>query len=253
MVRLILISDTHSLHNKMAYDVRDFIDSTKENILCHSGDCSNIGNQEQLVTFIEWFKRIKGFNKKLFIGGNHDFAFEKINYPHHVNDFKEIKNALNSLNGTDTIYLEDSEYIFKSEKLNESIKFYGSPWQPNFHNWAFNLMRSGNDLMEKWDLIPSYTDILITHGPPYGIRDYVQHKIFDNNVGCELLLERVLKIKPLLHVFGHIHEGYGGIDRDGIAFINASICNGRYEPINKPIVVEIYKEKNKLKLNYVNT
>jgi len=47
----------------------------------------------------------------------------------------------------------------------EGIKIYGSPWQPSYHDWAFNLER-GEAIRKKWDLIPGDTDVLITHGPP---------------------------------------------------------------------------------------
>lgn len=53
-----------------------------------------------------------------------------------------------------------------------------------------------------WSMIPENTDILVTHGPPYGILDT---NIQNQHTGCPHLLQRVLAIKPRLHVFGHIH------------------------------------------------
>lgn len=85
----------------------------------------------------------------------------------------------------------------------EGLRIYGSPWQPEYGNWAFNLDR-GAPLKAKWDLIPEGVDILITHGPPKGFGGQTR----EGDVGCDDLLEAVNRVKPLIHVFGHIHEGY---------------------------------------------
>jgi len=87
----------------------------------------------------------------------------------------------------------------------EGVKFYGSPWQPRFFDWAFNLDR-GEEIKKKWDLIPMDTDVLITHGPPYGILDLTHE---GEKVGCEELMKAVLRVQPKIHIFGHIHEAYG--------------------------------------------
>jgi hypothetical protein len=126
-------------------------------------------------------------------------------------------------------YLEDSGIEIAG------VKFWGSPWQPEFYDWAFNLPR-GQALADKWALIPDDIDVLITHGPPLGILDQV---ITGDHVGCADLLEAVQLIKPKVHIFGHIHEGYGRIEQNGTVFINASVCTARYRPINPPIVVEV--------------
>jgi Icc-related predicted phosphoesterase len=78
--------------------------------------------------------------------------------------------------------------------------------------------------------------VLLTHGPPAGILDTT---LGGQQVGCADLREAVLKIRPKLHVFGHIHEAYGIQEQDGIRFINASSCNLRYQPVQPPIVVEV--------------
>ena len=118
------------------------------------------------------------------------------------------------------------------------LKIYGSPWTPEFGNWAF--MKNRWNMPYVWEKIPDEIDILITHGPPNGVLDVVQS--FDksiSNVGCSYLREMVFKIKPKIHAFGHIHEGYGERYIDGIRFINASICQRDYRPLNNPIVVDI--------------
>ena len=114
----------------------------------------------------------------------------------------------------------------------ENIKFYGSPWQPEFYNWAFNLAR-GKVIREKWDLIPEDTDVLITHGPPLGHGDITLGGEF---VGCKDLLEVIEKIRPKYHIFGHIHENPGCTKNEHTTFINASTCTLSYNPTNAPIV-----------------
>jgi len=115
---------------------------------------------------------------------------------------------------------------------------WGSPWQPYFHNWAFNLQR-GPEIKEKWDLIPNNVDILMTHGPPEGHGAYTFDAI---DAGCADLLDTVKnRVKPLVHVFGHIHEGYGVTSDRTTMFINGSICTFAYQAINKPIVFDLIR------------
>ncbi|MCL7421771.1 MAG: hypothetical protein M8364_12785 [Methylobacter sp.] len=127
------------------------------------------------------------------------------------------------------IYLEDSGIEI------DGVKFWGSPWQPFFCNWAFNLPR-GPKLAAVWAKIPEDIDVLITHTPPYGILD----KIDDGeSVGCEDLSEALKRVKPKIHVFGHIHESYGVLEQDGTIYVNASLNNGYYHLVNAPIVVDL--------------
>ena len=93
----------------------------------------------------------------------------------------------------------------------------------------------GKRIRGKWDLIPEGTDILITHGPPYGIGDLTAR---GDKAGCQNLLEVVEKLKPDLHIFGHIHEGFGVSYNGKTTFINASSCDQLYQPVNPPVVYE---------------
>ena len=114
------------------------------------------------------------------------------------------------------------------------VHFYGSPWQPWFCDWAFNLER-GEALGQVWARIPETTDVLVTHGPPLG---YLDRTRSGEQVGCADLLERVKEVKPSLHLYGHIHEGYGTARSESTLFVNASNCTVRYEPLNPPIVLQ---------------
>lgn len=238
-MRIVCISDTHSLHKIM--------DETnplpKGDILIHAGDCTNVGKQHEVEDFIYWFQNIKGFDTKIFIAGNHDFAFEHKNQVRHKTEYDWIHNLINeeNLSQSDCVYLEDSHFTIESPEFNRPIKFYGSPWQPEFYNWAFNLPRNGWELETKWNDIPNDTDVLITHGPPYGVLDFVRNnrKRGLEFVGCEQLMFRVEHLKPLLHVFGHIHDAYGVSKGKDTLYVNASTCNDRYVPLHAPIVIDL--------------
>lgn len=241
-MRLVCISDTHSRHKNMKYNLSDYVNPKDYNILIHSGDLTMMGYQHEITEFINWFQNLKGFDTKIFIAGNHDFCFEKINQPHHEGEYDWLKNLIfeENLSQSNCIYLEDSEFILTDPEFSRPIKFYGSPWQPEFNNWAFNLPRNGHELESKWNMIPDDTDILITHSPPYGIGDYTMN---NQRVGCELLKIKLEKISPLIHVYGHIHEGYGVSIYDKTIYVNASTCDRKYQPINQPHVIDI-KEYN---------
>jgi Icc-related predicted phosphoesterase len=157
------------------------------------------------------------FKHVLLIAGNHDWVFERYKDAHRV-----LKNI---------IYLEDSGTVI------DGVNFWGSPHQPWFFDWAFNLPRNGAELAHYWSLIPDDTDVLITHGPPYGILDLPFGK--GEPAGCELLLKRVQEVNPLVHVFGHIHGSYGQKQIGKTLFVNACLCNEAYDPVNPPQVIDI--------------
>jgi Icc-related predicted phosphoesterase len=247
-MRIVCISDTHSLQDLMVHPI------PKGDVLIHAGDISNKGGERDVTNFIHWFQNIEGFDTKIFISGNHDFCFEKVNEPHHKGDYDWLHNLMSSenLSQSNVTYLQDDFIIIESTEFSRPIKFYGTPWQPWFYDWAFNLPRLGDELNSKWAFIPEDTDVLITHGPPNGYGDRVNNWRQPNvNVGCELLLNRIIDIKPLVNVFGHIHEGYGVEYNDDTIFVNASICNSKYVPINKPIIIDLQEVYGEIIATYV--
>jgi predicted phosphodiesterase len=222
-----LISDTHTKHQSISEDIPG------GDIIIHSGDFMNSGYVAQdTVDFLYWYKLLP-YTLKVFIAGNHDRMFE--NLPVVTN---EIINSF----GDGCVYLQD-ESIITMQSEHESIyvpergvKIYGSPWQPEFFDWAFNLPRNGDELKNKWNAIPKDTDILITHGPPFGTLDTVNS--YTKHLGCEVLAERVDIIKPKIHVFGHIHGGRGIEQKNGTLFINAAVLNENYKYTNAPITID---------------
>lgn len=141
-------------------------------------------------------------------------------------------------------YLTNCTYL--QDQLIElyGLKIYGTPWQPAFGGWAFNLQR-GQQLLNKWNEIPADIDILISHAPPLGHGDLCRSGA---RVGCVELLSTVQqRVKPKYHIFGHIHEGYGVTSDGKIIFINASTCDVTYSPKNPPIVFDIDLPKGVVK------
>ncbi len=214
-MKIVCLSDTHNCNEQITVPDGD--------ILIHAGDATTIGNVPQIAAFNHWFANLP-HKYKIFIAGNHDWMFETNN--------TFARQMLNK----SIIYLQDSFVEI------EGLKIYGSPWQPRFFDWAFNLNR-GAELAEKWKLIPNDTDILITHGPPNGILDEVPRQYWVENTGCEELRKKVEKIAKFgrlkLHVFGHIHCGYGQTEEFGVKFVNASNCDEEYNPSQLPIVIDL--------------
>ncbi len=214
-MRIVCISDTHNRNEEIVVPNGD--------VLIHSGDATTVGSVEQLRAFNRWFA-VLPHKHKVFVAGNHDWLFEKDN------------DLARRLLDPSIVYLQDS-----SAEI-DGLKIYGSPWQPRFFDWAFNLNR-GYELAEKWSLIPDDIDVLITHGPPNGILDLVPRKGWDENTGCEELRKRVEQIaanvRLKLHVFGHIHCGYGVHDEFGVKFVNASTCDEQYNATQPPIVIDL--------------
>ena len=223
MKRITFISDTHTKHNLTSNDLPG------GDIIIHAGDFMNSGYYwEEVYPFLKWYDDLDNYDTKIFIAGNHDRLFEDRN-----------QEARGLLTGYKTInYLQDETIIVNDTKI------YGSPWQPEFYNWAFNLPRNGEDLREKWFNIPNSTDILITHGPPFGHLDVTPYG--NLNVGCELLRVRLDSLKPKIHVFGHVHSGYGYKFHEGTHFINAAVLSERYQYTNKPVTIDWNPETNEV-------
>lgn len=213
MTRIVAISDTH---NKLSQ-----VNIPSCDILIISGDMTMMGEIAEIQKFNSDVGKLKknGIKSVVCIAGNHDWLFQL------------QENKARKLIPNVDHYLQDQAICIKG------LNIYGAPWQPEFCNWAFNVPR-GKKLREKWDLIPDNLDILVTHGPPYNILDYVPYR-GGGNVGCQDLLETVIEKRPRYHIFGHVHCGYGEHFFNGIHFINASTCNEQYLPINPPIVLDI--------------
>ncbi len=219
-VRITTISDTHTKH----MELNGYLPGG--DILIHAGDISNRGSNVDINEFCEWFESVDNYNTKIFIAGNHDFGFQI-----RAEEISQIINSYKWIN-----YLEDNWVTI------DGIKIWGSPWQPEFYNWAFNLPRNGVELQQKWNMIDDDTDIVITHGPAWGYVDKVVGR--NQSLGCELLTNRILGFKPKIHICGHIHSGYGYTTNGDTHFINASVLDERYEFTQNPLTFDWDKSTN---------
>ncbi len=205
-LRIVCLSDTHGRHDELEVPAGD--------VLVHAGDFTMRGRGPEVRSFGEFLAR-QPHRHKVVVAGNHDFLFE---------DEPEHARAL----------LGDVTYLCDSGVTVEGLSLWGSPWQPRFHDWAFNL-DPGPALAAKWARVPSGVDVLVTHTPPFGVLDVTSR---GPAVGCEDLGRELARIGPKLHVFGHIHEARGVVRRGETLHVNACNCNLQYRPAHAPIVVE---------------
>jgi len=190
-MRIVAVADTHTFQD----DLGPIPDG---DVFVHAGDLCRRGDLDEMAGVAAWITGLP-HRHKVVVAGNHDWCF--VNSP----------TAAASL-------FEGCHYLEDSGVTIEGIRFWGSPWQPAYNDWAFNLPR-GEALAEKWSLIPSDTDVLITHGPPEGYGDKVS---IAGRSGCADLLDAARRVSPRLHMFGHIHQDGGFWVEDTIGFANVT-------------------------------
>lgn len=209
-MKIVLISDTHTFHEQVKLPEGD--------VLVHAGDMALEGSVREVQACLDWLNA-QPHKHVVAIAGNHDWAFQK---------------------QPEQLKLGRIDYLENSSVNIEGKCFYGSPVQPEFCDWAFNVAR-GAAIKRFWDMIPDagLVDVLITHGPPMGFLDYQNPKWGNRHLGCEDLARQVEISRPSVHVFGHIHGGYGDRLYKDTHFFNASVVNEAYKVRNAPWVVEI--------------
>jgi Icc-related predicted phosphoesterase len=224
-MKIVCISDTH------AKQIPD--DQMPDgDVLVHAGDVTNNGKILQLNAMRNWFRHLAEtkYSHIIWIAGNHDFILDGFRQ-------ENAEYAIYDMFASNIHYLRDSGIMIDG-KL-----FYGTPWTI-CGDWAFSEM----DRYKRraiFDKIPSDTDVLISHGPPYSILDRCDNGSHGyGSVGDLELLGAVERVRPKLHVFGHIHDGYGQTNLYGVngtTFVNAASTQikGEYVLGNPPIVIEI--------------
>ena len=200
-MKIVAVSDTHMGHSDLRLPEGD--------ILIHAGDATYMGTIPEINEFGNWMRN-QPFKHKIFVAGNHDWLFD------HNRAYAE-----KLLHGI--TYLQDEEVTV------EGLRIYGMPWQPAFNQWAFNLERNSDKMKAVCRKIPSGLDILVTHGPPI--------LILDDKKGCECLMVQVAIKKPKVHIFGHIHAGYGHEKLGPTDFYNVSCMNEDYDLVNPFTVI----------------
>lgn len=213
-MRVVCISDTHMMHAEMAVPEGD--------VLIHAGDLTMGGSPKEIFKAVAWLAK-QPHGRIILVPGNHDFGFQE----------------RPSLVGVLRFQFPRVEILIDEDTHIGEHRVYGSPWQPWFHDWAYNFspIHGEEEAREKWSSIPEDVGILITHGPPHGILDETQDC---EHVGCPMLLERLASLPKLrLHVFGHIHEGWGAKLVGDVLHVNASSCDSNYWPSQAPLVVDV--------------
>ena len=218
-MRLVILSDTHAQPlSKWVIPAGD--------VLIHAGDfCQGRTVPLDAVRTFNDEMAALPHEHKLLVGGNHDWPLQL-----------EAEAARAML--TAVTYLEDGGVTING------VRFYGSPWQPDYRFWAFNLPRRCLELKAKWAAVPDDTDVLITHSPAFGILDWSRSS--QENVGCELLRRRLETFSPKLHIFGHVHESRGHEENNGTIHVNAASVDIDYEPVNTPVVVDLDETTGKV-------
>lgn len=225
-MKVTFISDTHSRHKHLELPGGD--------ILIFSGDFMTNGYYvSELNDFIDWIKN-QPYTYKVCVAGNHDRYCES--FPTY-----QIKDMF------ERYYDDGVRYICDEEIEIEGKRIYGTPYQPYFCNWAFNVVDE-EKLTNIFKQIPEGIDILITHCPPFGVLDKSHlarpHRGItgEESLGSKELSNVIdlMQNPPKYHCFGHIHGDGGKVEEHGgITFINASVCNEAYEAVNKIITLDI--------------
>lgn len=223
--RFVLISDTHNTRPVLP----------KGDIFVHAGDLTVKGTQRETEAAMGWFEELAwDFKDIIFVGGNHDWFLYHLSRQLGSQSVRDFAHRW----GSNITYLENESMLLCTG--GQEIKIWGSPVQPEFCDWAWNQSR-GYEIRTTWDKIPNELDLLITHGPPHHILDWVGHE----RVGCRDLRDALDRTQPKVHVFGHIHAGYGKaqIFAQGgrtTQCYNAAVVGEDYklEPKHKPWVLD---------------
>jgi Icc-related predicted phosphoesterase len=288
--RFLIISDTHSA---IPYPEEDTEHAFRwplpeADVLLHCGDLTGNGALEQHERTVEMIKKAPA-KLKIVIPGNHDITLDETYYERDwilhgrasgKQDLHAIRKLYTSPEAAEArlVYMEEGTRRFTVNGVRFTI--YASAYTPEFYNWAFAYQRNEdrfNCHADPVHPVPDHgeVDIMMTHGPPFGILDETRREVM---VGCENLYSAVLRCRPRLHAFGHIHEAWGAVrmdwgshvadhfvvpDREKLVrdsaafvdlskdggkplefgketlFVNASIMNIQYDPMNAPFVVDL--------------
>lgn len=243
-IRIVCISDTHNHRPEVP----------SGDILIHAGDLTDNGSLDELQAGLDWLS-IQPHAHKIFVAGNHDVLLDEsllarcperrygssktlqdLVWPKNIiylNDNSitlEIAKPATNQDGYPAGPPDHVSALSKQERApRRKIRIYGSPYTPHHVPLAFQYPRTNTTFWE--NKIPPETDIVVTHGPPRLHLDAYSGL----SRGCAFLGEEIARIRPKLHVFGHIHDGYGREEvvfdstrREYEAIVNFSCYNDGY-------------------------
>eukprot|EP00092_Neocalanus_flemingeri_P013499 GFUD01014558.1.p1 GENE.GFUD01014558.1~~GFUD01014558.1.p1 ORF type:complete len:302 (+),score=71.37 GFUD01014558.1:95-1000(+) len=240
VVRIVCMSDTHTQTDTLGHTVPE------GDIFIHTGDFTNHGKKEEVEKFNDWLGTLP-HPHKVVIAGNHEITFDPKSFDNFWakkkifgENFDRESPEANTFPNHDQL-LTNCTYLQDSGTEILGLKIYGSPWVPGLsHEWGFTL-KTEEEKLEKWRLIPEDTNILLTHTPALGIGDL---KTPEKRLGCATLLREVVdRVKPSYHIYGHVHAGYGVRRAGGTTFANAATCDYMGSPGHKPLVFDVVNNK----------
>ncbi|KAF2766048.1 hypothetical protein EJ03DRAFT_278861 [Teratosphaeria nubilosa] len=267
--RILIISDTHcaplKAHVGDGMPKRPFsLPLPKADLLIHCGDLTRTGRYEEYEQTLDMLKQIEA-PVRLVIAGNHDLTLDRDfvlghkGKEWHMDQFlnmdeaganatvKEARDLWTAADGRakseGVTYLDEGLHDIDLPN-GASIRVYATPYTPEFCDWGFpykldedRFNAVGTSLKDATNIasnpVPGYAsggrpiDILLTHGPPYQQLDETKT---GHLAGCPHLLRALMRSRPLLHCFGHIHEGWGArlvdwsAQADGVVVDAASIA-----------------------------
>lgn len=226
------ISDSHNLHKELKIPECD--------VLVCSGDFSMMGYKHEVESFFRWFKMQANATWKILVAGNHDLSFDPQRGGNSGSKPEWLISLIEQAKKYNIIYLENESYEI------EGVKFWGSPTSAWFHgdHWAFNVREK--EAEELYSQIPYKTDVVITHGPAYTYGDWCINCAC--YVGDHVLARHIKRVKPLLHLFGHIHESYGMSHSTDTYHVNGSNCDLSYQIGNKPVLLDVNFDEKEVEL-----
>mmetsp|Transcript_40133 Transcript_40133/g.63704 ORF Transcript_40133/g.63704 Transcript_40133/m.63704 type:complete len:283 (-) Transcript_40133:118-966(-) len=143
-------------------------------------------------------------HEKVVIGGNHDTALQRCE-----NGQKLLSAAF---------LLQDSSITLPRA----GIKVYGNAFSEGCsHNSAWQ------EPLVSCSSCSKDADVVLTHG-----------------LSSAIVKAVLSQSRPRLWASGHAHENHGLEEKDGTLFANAAIMNGRYEPVQSPVVVDLRMPSN---------
>ncbi len=233
-IRVVAMSDTHNQHDK--------VDVPEGDILIHAGDATMNGTLEETKAFLEWFSALP-HPRKYFVPGNHELNLEELEHTS-PGSIRQICRHYG---------IEGLVHEFSNKDDRSYPRIFGSPYVPEFGEWAF--MPTEESRRWRWEDVPyglhhpkqkEAPDIVVTHGPPRGILD---HTVNDENVGDPVLNAYFLRARrPILHLFGHIHEMGGGLQQpngSGHTHLNVAVLDENYLLRGKPAIVDMVRSEGR--------
>lgn len=194
------ISDSHQ------HPLPKILEGVEADILIIAGDWSMQATFKEIADFKEGLKAVRPqFGSVVIISGNHEVGIA--NNPNLMQEIEQECNIKYLCNSFTSVmrYYSDAPV----EAPDEYVYIYGSPYTPKFGGWAY--MGYPDEMQKNWARVPEGLDILVSHGPPFGILDTVDTLLGPQSVGCEELRKRLdsMDAPPSVVLFGHIHRNHG--------------------------------------------